>query len=292
MFSDSGRVPTSVLAWYFVLVWGLGFIATKTALQYAGPFTILSLRFSIGALLLAPLVWWSRPKWPDSPRQWFHVIMGGVLMHAINLGGSHSAQYYGLSAGITALILAAQPLLTAIISSSLLHERLHRRQWVGIALGLGGVLLVVWHKIDVRALSADSLISVIISLLAITVGSLYQRNFTPRVDLRSATLVQLLASFIVVFPIAYQVEGVRIQWTWSLIYALVFLVVMATLLAFNALHALMRRGQATRVTSLMYLTPILAVVLEFLLFSVLPSVTTLAGMTLTCLGVAMVFWRR
>ncbi len=292
MFSDSGRVSTPLLAWYFVVIWGVGFIATKTALQYAGPFTILSLRFSIGALLLLPVVLWSKPRWPEAPREWFHVMVGGLLMHAVNLGGSHSAQHYGLSAGITALILATQPLLTAILASSLMRERLGRRQWLGIALGLGGVLMVVWHKIDMHALSGASLISVIISLLAITVGALYQRNFTPRLDLRSATLIQLIVSFAAVLPISVLVEDARVEWTWSLFYALAFLIVMATLLAFNALHALMRRGQATRVTSLMYLTPIIAVVLELLIFGVVPSTVSVAGIAITCMGVGLVFWRR
>lgn len=292
MFSDSGRIPTAVLAWYFVLVWGAGFIATKTALQYAGPFTILTLRFAIGALLMLPLLFWSRPAWPESPRQWFHVVVSGLLMHAVNLGGSHSAQYYGLSAGVTALILASQPLLTAMLSVSMMGEQLSRRQWIGIVLGLGGVLLVVWHKIDIDAMPAASLVAVIISLIAITTGSLYQRNFIPRVDLRGATLVQLLSAMTLVAPLAYAVEDMRIEWSAQLVYALMFLIVLATLLAFNALHALMRRGQAARVTSLMYLTPIIAVVLELLLFGLFPTLITVAGIAVTCAGVALVYLRR
>lgn len=292
VFSDSGRIPTSVLAWYFVLVWGAGFIATKTALQYAGPFTILTLRFSIGALLMLPLVLWARPAWPDSPRQWFHVVVSGLLMHAVNLGGSHSAQYYGLSAGVTALILASQPLLTAMLSVSVMGEHLSRRQWTGIVLGLGGVLLVVWHKIDINAMPGASLLAVIVSLIAITVGSLYQRNFIPRVDLRGATLIQLVGALLFTAPLAYAVEGLRIEWSAQLIYALMFLIVLATLLAFNALHALMRRGQAARVTSLMYLTPIIAVVLELLLFGLVPTLITVVGIAVTCAGVALVYLRR
>jgi len=285
-------MPTAVLAWYFVVVWGAGFIATKTAIQYAGPFTILCLRFAIGAALLVPVILWSRPRWPNSPREWFHVAISGILMHAINLGGSHSAQYYGLSAGITALILSLQPLLTAMLSSTFLRERLRPIQVLGIALGLGGVLLVVWHKIDIRAMSAASLIAILVSLVAITVGALYQRNYMPRVDLRSASLVQLLASLVVVAPFGYYVEGWQVEWSWELIYALTFLTLLATLLAFNALNELMRRGQATRVTSLMYLTPIIAVVLELVFFGVVPTAFSMVGVALTCAGVALVLWRR
>jgi drug/metabolite transporter (DMT)-like permease len=292
MFSDYGRVSTALLAWYFVIVWGVGFIATKTALQYTGPFMLLALRFSFGALLLLPVVLRGRVQWPDSPRQWFHVMVGGLLMHAINLGGSHSAQHYGLSAGITALILATQPLLTAVLSASVFSETVTRLQRAGIVLGLGGVALVVWHKTDIQAISGASLTAVTVSLLAITAGSLYQRNFTPRVDLRSASLVQLLISLLCVAPLGYWVEGGRIEWPWPFAAALAFLVVLATLLAFNALHVLMRRGQATRVTSLMYLTPIIAVVLEWLAFGVVPTAISLLGMAITCLGVALVFWRR
>ena len=213
-------------------------------------------------------------------------------MHAANLGGSHYAQYLGMSAGVTALILAAQPLLTALVASRWMNQRLVARQWVGVGLGLAGVALVVWHKIDIRAVSWASLAAVGVSLVAITTGTLYQRVFCPRVDLYSAALLQFAISLAVLAPLAWTVEGMRVHWAWQLFAAIAFLVILASILGVNVLHTLMRHGEAARVTSLMYLTPVFAVVLELLMFGVIPTPLSLAGMAITCLGVAMVAWQK
>jgi drug/metabolite transporter (DMT)-like permease len=278
------------LAWFFVTVWGSGYLASKVGLQYAPPFTFLTLRFAFGVLLVVPLALLARPVWPRG-RLLGHVMVAGLLMHAVNLGGSHYSQYLGMSAGITALVLGLQPLATALIAAPLLHERLRGAQWLGVALGLIGVALVVWHKIDVRAITWPALAAVTISLAAITAGTLYQRIFCPAVDLRAAGVVQFIATLAVLAPLAVVVEGFPVRWSWPMVAAIVFLVVLASILAVNALHTLMRRGQATRVTSLLYLTPIIAVALEWLMFDVRPTLLTALGIAVTCAGVALVAWR-
>ena len=285
------RLPSSLLAWYFVVTWGSGYLATKVGLQYAPPFTFLSLRFAFGLLLVVPIALAVRPRWPGTPSEWFHVALAGLLMHAVNLGGSHYAQYLGMSAGIAALVLALQPLVTAMVAAPLLGERLMRPQWIGVALGLFGVALVVWHKVDVNALTGGALLAAAIALGAITGGTLYQRIFCPAVDLRAASVVQFVASLVVLAPLAWWVEGFRYTAAWPMFGAIAFLVIFASILAVNALHTLMRRGEATRVTSLLYLTPIIAVVLEWAMFGVRPTVLTTLGIAVTCAGVAMVAWR-
>lgn len=278
------------LAWFFVTVWGSGYLASKVGLQYAPPFTFLTLRFAFGVLLVVPLALLARPVWPRG-KVLGHVAVAGLLMHAVNLGGSHYSQYLGMSAGITALILALQPLVTAMIAAPLLGERLRRPQWIGVVLGLLGVALVVWHKIDLRALTLPALTAVCVALAAITAGTLYQRVFCPAVDLRAAGVVQFIATLAVLAPLAFVVEGFPVRWSWPLAGSIVFLVVLASILAVNALHLLMRRGQATRVTSLLYLTPIIAVVLEWFMFGVRPTLLTAVGIAVTCAGVALVAWR-
>jgi drug/metabolite transporter (DMT)-like permease len=281
-----------LLAWYFVAVWGSGFLATKVGLQYAGPFTFLSLRYSFGLACLVPLLMWMRPDWPRSPRELFHVLVAGLLMHAVQLSGSHYSQYLGLSAGATALILAAQPLITAAIAWRWLGERLVPAQWTGVLVGLAGVTLVIWHKLDVHALSLGGLAAVAIALAGVTAGTLYQRAFCRRVNLWSGAFLQFAISLAVLAPLAITFEDARIDWSWQLAASVAFLVILASIFAVNALHTLMRRGQATRVTSLLYLTPIFAVVLEFLMFDERPSPLTIAGIAVTCVGVALVASRR
>jgi drug/metabolite transporter (DMT)-like permease len=288
--NDGARLD-AWLAWFFVIVWGSGYLATKVGIQYAAPFTFLTLRYLAGLACLLPWLLASRPAWPASRREFFHICVAGLLMHAINLGGSHYAQYLGLSAGIVALILATQPLLTAVFAHQVLRQRLRPPQWLGVALGLAGVALVVRHKVDVSAVSWGSLLAVGISLAAITAGTLYQRAFCSAVDLRSATLIQFVASLLVLSPLAWTVEGFVVRWRWPLLFSILFLVVFASILAVNALHLLMRRGHATRVTSLFYLTPIVAVLLEWLMFGVVPGWLGALGIAVTCAGVALVCWQ-
>lgn len=285
-----GTIDT-LLAWYFVSVWGSGFIATKIGLQHAAPFTFLTLRFAFGMACLIPIVLIMRPRFPGSRRELGHVLAAGLLMHAVHLGGSHYTQYLGMSAGITALLLSAQPLLTALIASRWMGERLAARQWAGIFIGLAGVALVVWHKVDMREATVGSLIAVSVSLAAVTAGTLYQRVYCPLVDLRSAALLQFAITLAVLAPLAYAVEGMAVRWSWSLAGSIAFLVIGASILAVNALHTLMRRGQAARVTSLIYLTPVFAVALELAMFGVVPTRLALAGIVTTCLGVGLAAWR-
>ena len=277
-----------LLAWFFVLVWGSGYLASKTGMQYAAPFTFLSLRYAFGVLCLAIWVLVSRPRWPSTKREVLHICVAGLLMHAINLGGSHYAQYLGMSAGITALLLATQPLFTAVFASRILGETLDRRQWTGVVVALIGVSLVVWYKVNVQAGTLASFIAVAVSLAAITSGTLYQRAFCKDVDLRSAALIQFAVSLIVLVPLAIGIDGFVIRWSWPLLAAIAFLVIFASILAVNALHTLMRRGHATKVTSLFFLTPIVAVLLEWAMFRVIPTGLTMIGIVITCVGVALV----
>lgn len=282
----------ALLAWYFVIIWGSGFLASKTGLQYAAPFTFLSLRYIFGIVCLIPWLVVSRPRWPTGKREFFHICIGGLLMHAINLGGSHYAQYLGMSAGVTALILATQPLLTAVFAHRMMAQRLAVSQWLGVALGLAGVMLVVWHKINISAVTIASLVAVGISLAAITTGTLYQRVFCKTADLHSSALIQFIASLLVVVPLAWTIEGFVVRWSWALILSIMFVVILASIMAVNALHILMRRGHATKVTSLFFLTPIVAVLLEWAMFNVVPTWLSAVGIGITCAGVALVSGRR
>lgn len=280
-----------LLAWYFVSVWGSGFVATKVGLQHAAPFTFLSLRFAVGIAFLVPIVILMRPRFPATRAEFGHVVAAGLLMHAVHLSGSHYTQYLGMSAGITALLLSAQPLVTALIAARWMNEPLAARQWLGILIGLAGVTLVVWHKIDVREATLGSLVAVTVALAGVTAGTLYQRIFCPLVDLRSSSLIQFVATLAVLVPLSLAVEDMQVRWSWALVAAIAFLVIGASILAVSALHLLMRRGQAARVTSLVYLTPIFAVVLESLMFDVMPSALSVAGIAITCAGVALAAWR-
>jgi len=281
------RTTVVALSTYFVVVWGSGFVASRYALQYAAPFSYIGVRYAI-ALVVAILAFGLRARWPTTRAQWGHVAVAGLLSHAAYLGGSHYAQRWGLSAGITALVLALQPLLTAVVVSRWLHERLGARQKVGVGIGLLGVALVVGPRVAPDAASLASLLAVAWALACVTAGTLYQRQFCADVDLRAAVCVHFAATALVMLPLGVAVEGFAIDWNVPLALALVYHVILGSIGAYSILHLLMRRGQATGVTSLLYLTPPVATLVEWAVFGVAPSAAMWAGMAIACVGVAMV----
>src|SRR6185295_19258272 len=117
---------------------------------------------------------------------WGHLAAAGLLMHVVQLGGSHYAQYLGMSAGVAALVISCQPLVTAVVAVNFMGEKLAPRQWHGVFLGLAGVALVVWHKIDIREVTAANLTATLIALAGVTAGTLYQRAFNAHCDLKAA----------------------------------------------------------------------------------------------------------
>ena len=287
MAAPLARAAVIALSGYFVVVWGSGFVASRYALQYAAPFTYIGVRYAL-ALVVALLAFGLRARWPTTRSGWAHAAVAGLLSHAGYLGGSHYAQRWGLSAGITALVLALQPLLTAVVVSRWLHERLGAWQKVGVAVGLAGVALVVGPRALAGAASLPSLLVVTWALLCVTAGTLYQRQFCAGIDLRAAICIHFAATAALMLPLAVAVEGFAIEWNAGIAGALAFHVVLASIGAFSILHLLMRHGQATGVTSLLYLTPPIAAVCEWLVFGLLPTPLMWAGMVVACVGVAMV----
>lgn len=284
-----GRAAVLALSTYFVVVWGAGFVASRLALQSAAPFSYIGVRYAL-AFVVALLAFGTRARWPRSRVEWGHVAAAGLLSHAGYLGGSHYAQRWGLSAGVTALVLALQPLLTAVIVSRWLHERLGTLQKVGVGVGLAGVALVVGERALAGTATTASLLAILWSLLCVTAGTLYQRQFCAEMDLRAAVCVHFAATALVMLPLGVVVEGFAITWNAPLAGALAYHVVLGSIGAYSILHVLMRHGQATGVTSLLYLTPPVAALVEWAVFRVAPTATMWLGMAIACVGVAMTTW--
>jgi drug/metabolite transporter (DMT)-like permease len=272
----------------FVLIWSTGFVVARFGMPHAPPMRFLAWRFALSAVAFAVWVLLSRAAWPKGRRQWLHLAVVGVLMHAAYLGGVWSAVKLGIGAGTTALIVGLQPVLTALwVSASGQEHRIAARQWLGLGLGLAGLVLVVWDKLGHGEVTAHNLALCLMALLAITIGTLYQKRFVAPCDVRSASLVQLLAAFVVVLPLAL-LETEPIDATPALLGAMAWSVLVLTLGGSSLLYLMVQRGAATRVTSLMYLVPPCTALLAWLLFDELLTALVLAGLALTALGVGLV----
>ncbi|MCC6608572.1 MAG: DMT family transporter [Burkholderiales bacterium] len=275
----------------FVFLWATGFIGARFGLPYAPPATFLLIRFALVVALMLPAAIALRAPWPASGRQIVHIAVTGMLLHGGYLGGVFAAMDLGMSTGLAALIVGLQPLLTALAAARILREAVSARQWLGLALGLGGVGLVVLDKVAVAALSSASVAMTIIALASITAGTLYQKRYCGAFDLRTGSVIQFVAAALVVAPFAIAFEAREVRWTGEFVFAVAWLVIVLSLGAISLLTLLIRRGAATRVASLFYLVPPVTALIAYFVFGETLSATAVAGMAVAVVGVALVVAR-
>jgi drug/metabolite transporter (DMT)-like permease len=277
----------------FVLIWSTGFIVAKFGLPYSPVMTFLLLRYLCVLLILVPAWLLVRAPWPKD--QVLPIAIAGVLLQAGYLSGVWAAIKLGMPAGLAALIVGLQPLLTAF-GAPMIGEPVRARQWLGLILGLAGVALVVSNKLTATGSSIINVSLCLFALLSITAGTLYQKRFCPRFDLRSGAVIQFTASALVTLPFAILLEDLTptfdsVQWTPDFIGALCWSVFALSIGAIFLLFALIRQNAATRVSSLMYLTPPLTALIAWFLFGETLSILGAAGMLLAVVGVAFVVRR-
>ena len=277
----------------FVLIWSTGFVVAKYGLPFAPPLTFLSIRYALS--LLCFLVWiaLARVSWPRGRQQWLHLAVSGMLIHAGYLGGVWVAIKAGMGSGLASLMVGLQPVLTALWVSSMTStdggaEKVTQRQWLGLALGLGGLVLVVSRKFgSTQEVTAYTLAAITIALVSITVGTLYQKRHVQPADVRGANAVQIAAAFAVTLPLAlFETEAVT--WTPQFMGALAWSVLVLTLGGSSLLYLLIQRGAATAVTSLLYLVPPCTALMAWLLFAEPITAVTILGTAITALGVSLV----
>ncbi|UJW83164.1 DMT family transporter [Hydrogenophaga sp. SL48] len=286
------------MPWVFVLIWSTGFIVARYGMPHAPPMKFLAVRYALSILCFLPWIVVAGVKWPSDRRQALHLAVTGVLMHAGYLGGVWAAVKAGMGSGLSSLIVGIQPVLTAIWLTSVGGQHVSRRQWLGLLLGFAGLVLVVSRKFGAGGPGDQAnwinLSFAVMALLAITVGTLYQKRFVLPCDVRSANTVQLAAALLVTLPLALM-ESESMQWSSAnaalnaeLVGAMAWSVLGLTLGGSSLLYMLIQRGAAASVTSLMYLVPPSTALIAWLLFAEPITAVTIAGTALTAFGVSLV----
>jgi drug/metabolite transporter (DMT)-like permease len=272
----------------FVLLWSTGFIGSKWGMPYAEPATFLFVRFAVVSVLLAAAVIWYRIPMPGAASDLFHLSVSGILVHGIYLGGVFAAIDAGVNAGVAALIVGIQPLLTAVMVGPILGERVTPRQWLGFLSGVIGVFLVVSGEFTMEGQLVVGLSFCVAALIGISIGTVYQKRFCSGMDLRSGSLVQFVAAgaFVGLFALAFETR--QIDWDPQFIFALAWLCVVLSLGAITLLMWLIRRGAASRVASLFYLVPPIVAVEAWLLFDETMGIVETIGMAICAVGVWLV----
>ena len=266
----------------FVVLWSTGFIGAKFGLPHADPLSFLLIRYLLVLSLMTLVALATRAPWPRDARQWFHIGVSGLLVHAIYLGGVFMAISKGLPAGVTSLVVGIQPLLTAVGAGWLLNETVLKRQWLGLVLGFAGVAMVVSGKLG-SGFGLEALWPALAALAGITLGTLYQKRFCPSFDWRTGAIAQFLPTAVATAVVVGVTESFRVDWAPDFIFALAWLVLVLSLGAVSLLNMLIRRGTAVNLASLFYLVPPCTALIAWLLFG-----EKLAGMALV--GMALAVW--
>ncbi len=292
MTAGAWVLPPRALPVLFVLLWSTGFIGARLGKPYIEPMTFLSVRFALVIALLAVAVAVARSPLPRG-RGILHCAVVGVLVHAAYLGGVFQAITWQMPAGVAALIVSCQPLLTALVAGPLFGERLRLTQWLGIALGFVGVALVVGPGLVASGvagfdLRAEAVGVAVVALFAITIGTLYQKRFAGEQPIRGGALVQYIAALLVLLPLSFAAETQQVTWTGELVFAMAWLVLVLSIGAIFLLMAIIRRGTVTNTASLFYLVPPMTTLIAWLLFDEQLGWIGLMGMIVAAAGVALV----
>jgi drug/metabolite transporter (DMT)-like permease len=276
----------SVAPFLFIFIWASGYVVAKYAAPHADALTFLLVRYAGVIALMVALAWVARAKWP-SGREAKHLALAGIGIQAIYLGGVWVAVKQGMPAGVSALIVNLQPVLTAALAF-FVHEKVSSRQWLGVALGFLGVVLVVWHKLAFTAMPMLTVVLCVAALLGMTLGTLYQKRHVATFDLRTGQVIQFIAAFIVTLPLALATESMRFDVNAHSLGALAWSIVVLTAGGISLMFMMLREGKATQVTGYMYAVPAVTSVMAWFMFDERLTTTAIVGMAITFVGVYLV----
>ncbi|MFL2509424.1 MAG: DMT family transporter [Candidatus Pseudothioglobus sp.] len=282
-----------LIPWVFVWIWSTGFIAAKYGLPYAEPFTLLSYRFVITLFFLLILIIYKKSPWPETRLDFFHLLIAGVLIHGVYLGGVFQALKWGMPAGLGAMVIGLQPIGMALVAGVLLKEEVSKKQWTGLIMGLVGLYLVLFDSLDLtEQIAFDgfpiwAVFAVIISLFAISIGTIYQKRFCSNMNLYSGAWVQYFSASILCILIVLFFENGEVSWSRTFILAMTWQVLGLSIGAILLLMTMIKKDALASVGSYFYLVAPLVAIQAWFLFEERIGLSALAGVVLISFGVAI-----
>jgi drug/metabolite transporter (DMT)-like permease len=277
---------TTMLSGIFIVLWSTAWIAGKFGLASSGPMTLLFLRFLVAALVLLAVALATRSRWPTTWSAVGHMAVAGVLIQAFGLGGVYLGMNLGVNAGISALICGLAPLLTALGAAAFLGDRMGPRHWLGLALGVAGIAIVVADHLSLGGRWQGYAVT-LGGLIGFVAGTLYQKKFCNDMDLKTGSFIQTLAAAAVVFMPALGLESLHANWNESFIGAVAWMALVNSVIAMTLLMLLLSRGSASQVSTLFYLVPPLTAFMAFVAFGEALTTKTIIGFVLVVGSVYM-----
>ena len=271
----------------FLLFWSAGFTFGKLGLEHAEPMTFLAMRYGSVLIVLLPLVLLMRPPLPRRAADWGHLAAVGTLIQGIYFGLTYYSFELGISAGGVALIVSLQPILVALFVPWTAGEKVGLRRWSGLIMGLTGAMLVIAARSTVGAASVIGILAAVAALASITAGTLYEKRFGVSHHPVTANAIQYLVAFALILPVAMLTERMQVQWVPELYISLGYLVVFNSLIAITLLLAMIRHGEAARVSALFFLVPPGAALIAWAVLGETMPLLAWPGIVLAAIGVAI-----
>ena len=293
---ENTRLPPSWIAIapaVFVVLWATGFVVAGLSAGHVDPLTFLAIRFPIAGLIFVAIALGQRAVWPTTKLA-IHAGAAGALLHAGYLGPVYWAVAHGMPAGVSALIVGLQPLITTILASLMVGEKITSRHWLGLAVGILGVGLVVSPKLTLDTLGGITPLTTAICILgafSVSLGTVYQKKFATGLDLASGGAWQYAGATLVVLIGAIAIEDFGFDGSLSAWVALGWSVIVLSLGAITLLMVLIRHGEVSRVSSLIYLVPGVAAFSTFLVFGETLVPLQILGMAV-CAGAVLIVTRK
>ncbi|HTV67238.1 MAG TPA: DMT family transporter [Rhizobiaceae bacterium] len=270
----------------FVFLWATGFIGARYAMPWAEPFSFLAVRFIVACAILAiiALILGSRRA---TRHEAINSAIAGALIHGLYLGGIFWAIRNGMPAGISGLIVGLQPLLTAMMAGQFLQEKILPRHWIGLVIGLVGVIVVLSPKFGTTGagITVPTVTAAVLGVVAISAGTIWQKKFATSADLITGTAWQYLGASIVTVLAALALETGRYTLTAELALAMLWAVFVLSIGAILLLMIMIRQGEMSKVASLLYLVPAVTAIIAWILFGEQLTLVQIAGMVLVTIGV-------
>lgn len=280
---STGRLSELPARVALVVVWSSGFLSGLLGLRYAAPYTFAALRFALAGLVLLAVAAVRRQR-PPRGRRLLHLAVAGVLVQAVQFSSIYQGMALGVPSGLAALIIALYPLTASLLAVPFLHERVSAAQLLGLVLGLGGVALAVAEGVQLSADRLPGLGFIVLGLLGISLGTVYQKRFCGEMEPVSGNAVQLLAAALVALVPALLVEGWDVHFTAAYWPVLLWSALVNSVVGVGLLYRLLRRHGTSQVSSLFQLVPMSTAGLGALLLGQRPGPLTLGGLGLAMTG--------
>ncbi len=279
----------SSIAIFYIFLWASAYVPSKIASIGSPPLWFLVARFAAAGALLALLALALRRPFPRSRRGWLVAMTLGIFANALYLGLTYSALAHHLSSGMGAIVASMNPLVLALVAPRMLGETLGTRKALGLALGFGGVLLIVAFRAGTGTAAPLDVLLALGGVCASVASTILFKRFAAGFDLLALSAVQMLAASVILVPAAWLFAGApQVHVTAALLASFAYLVLVLSVGATIVWFWLLAHGEASRVSAYYYLTPAFGLLLSAILLHERIAAHDLAGLVAIVAGIVLV----